>query len=68
MKTNKKETHRKVTLFGDSLAQKFPGVKTQALLEMLDRHDCHNSQDDGCECGEVIRELYRRQSREADVL
>lgn len=35
-------------------------LKSEMLLDILDTHDCHMSEDDGCNCVFVKQELDRR--------
>lgn len=43
-------------------------LTTQELLNLLDEHDCHISQDDSCDCYLVLRELEARINKESQIL
>lgn len=52
----------------DHLYKPMQLIPTQAILNMLDNHDCHLSPNDGCECVAYIKELKRRQSKQSIIL
>ena len=62
MKTTKKVIRLGANDSNRRVTQKYSigKYRTSTLLRLLDEHDCHISEMDGCECVEVWAELRSR--------